>query len=163
MLWWGNECSWKWDWRCFIFITGARFLITTQLEFSCTNNTAEYEACITGLKVALDVNSKDIHVYGDSIIIITQPYREWEVQNLDVIKYRRCLTQLRESSVLSLSTTCYVWRVNLRMPWQPYHPWSKYPKKWVAPNYVEPELSQHTHYIEAEPDGKHWFYDIKLS
>ena len=35
-----------------------KFLISCRLEFQCTNNTAEYEALILGLKKALDLKVK---------------------------------------------------------------------------------------------------------
>ena len=45
-------------------------LITCRLEFECTNNVAEYEALIQGLKKAIDLGVKDLKVYGDSDIIV---------------------------------------------------------------------------------------------
>ncbi|XP_043693111.1 uncharacterized protein LOC122643562 [Telopea speciosissima] len=41
-----------------------------RLEFSCTNNIAEYEACVIGLEMALSVGVKKIKVYGDSSVVI---------------------------------------------------------------------------------------------
>lgn len=37
---------------------------------------AEYEACVAGLKAALDMDIKDLEVYVDSIMIIIQSIRE---------------------------------------------------------------------------------------
>lgn len=37
---------------------------------------------------------EDLVVYGDSILITF--WQEWEVQNLELLKYRRCLAQLSE-------------------------------------------------------------------
>lgn len=48
--------------------------MATQLKFRCTNNIAETKACITGLNVALDVNIKDLEVFGNSILILTTPW-----------------------------------------------------------------------------------------
>ena len=45
-------------------------LIACRLEFECTNNVAEYEALIQGLKKAIDLDVKDLKVYGDSEIIV---------------------------------------------------------------------------------------------
>lgn len=41
------------------------------------NNMAEYEACIAGLESALNLNVKDLKVYVDPILIISQSTREW--------------------------------------------------------------------------------------
>ena len=47
-------------------------LIACRLEFKCTNDIAEYEALIQGLKKAIDLSVKDLKVYGDSEIITKQ-------------------------------------------------------------------------------------------
>ena len=48
-----------------------------QLTFSnhhrLTNNIVEYEACITGLKTALDLGVRQLEIHGDSILVIQQP------------------------------------------------------------------------------------------
>lgn len=46
--------------------------IACSIEFECTNNVAEYEALIQGLKKAIDLGVKDLKVYGDSKIIMKQ-------------------------------------------------------------------------------------------
>ena len=38
---------------------------TTRLTFKCTNNMAEYEACIMGLEEAIDLRIKYLDIYGD--------------------------------------------------------------------------------------------------
>ncbi|XP_020979415.1 uncharacterized protein LOC110272005 [Arachis ipaensis] len=43
-----------------------------QLDFSCTNNEAEYEALMLGLKMDQEVSIKKLHVKGDSNLIIQQ-------------------------------------------------------------------------------------------
>ncbi|XP_025703913.1 uncharacterized protein [Arachis hypogaea] len=43
-----------------------------RLDFSCTNNEAEYEALMLDLKMAQEVGIKKLHVKGDSNIIIQQ-------------------------------------------------------------------------------------------
>ena len=47
-------------------------LITCRLEFECTNNVAEYESLIQGLKKAIDLSVKDLKVYRDSEIIVKE-------------------------------------------------------------------------------------------
>lgn len=43
-----------------------------KLDFECSNNEAEYEAVIPGLKILRKVNAKRISVYGDSKLVIKQ-------------------------------------------------------------------------------------------
>jgi ribonuclease HI len=41
-----------------------------KLAFECSNNEAEYEALIAGLKILRKMNAKRISVYGDSELVI---------------------------------------------------------------------------------------------
>ena len=43
-----------------------------KLSFDCTNNVAEYEACVMGLQAAIEKKIKKLTVYGDSALIICQ-------------------------------------------------------------------------------------------
>ena len=44
---------------------------TARLCFDCTNNMAEYEACIMGIKAAIDMRIKFLNVYGESTLVIS--------------------------------------------------------------------------------------------
>jgi hypothetical protein len=46
--------------------------LSCRLEFECTNNTAEYEALVQGLKKSIDLNVKELKVFRDSEIIVRQ-------------------------------------------------------------------------------------------
>jgi ribonuclease HI len=52
--------------------SGNKTLITCRLEFECTNNTAEYEALLQGLRKDLDMNIQNLIVFGDSEIVVRQ-------------------------------------------------------------------------------------------
>ena len=43
-----------------------------KMTFPCTNNEAEYEACILGLQVALEHGARRLHVHGDAMLVISQ-------------------------------------------------------------------------------------------
>jgi hypothetical protein len=47
-------------------------MISSRLEFECTNNTVEYEALVQGLKKDIDLKVKCLRVFGDSEIIVRQ-------------------------------------------------------------------------------------------
>ena len=51
---------------------GNKTLIACRLEFECTNNTAEYEALLQGLRKALDMNIQNLTVFGDYEIVVRQ-------------------------------------------------------------------------------------------
>ena len=50
---------------------GQQIPILVKLNFSCTNNVMEYEACIVSLQVALEFGAYDLSVFKDSLFIIS--------------------------------------------------------------------------------------------
>ncbi|XP_050875898.1 uncharacterized protein LOC127079556 [Lathyrus oleraceus] len=50
--------------------TGFHIPFTARLCFDCTNNMAEYEACIYDLKATIDLRIKILEVFGDSALVI---------------------------------------------------------------------------------------------
>ena len=46
--------------------------LSFKLEFPCSNNTAEYEAYLTGLATALEIGIKHLKVIGDSNLMVCQ-------------------------------------------------------------------------------------------
>lgn len=51
----------------------------------CTNNYAEYSGLILGLERAVDLNMKEIEVYGDSKLVIEQMKGNWKVKSENLI------------------------------------------------------------------------------
>jgi ribonuclease HI len=51
---------------------GNKTLLACRLEFECTNNIAEYEALLQGLRKALDMHIQNLIVFGDSEIVVRQ-------------------------------------------------------------------------------------------
>ena len=49
---------------------GTHTPLTARLCFNCTNNMADYEACIMGLQAAIDLRIKFLSVFGDSALEI---------------------------------------------------------------------------------------------
>ena len=49
---------------------GQRISLSCRLEFECTNNVAEYESLLQGLKKVVNVQVKEIKVFGYSNIIV---------------------------------------------------------------------------------------------
>ena len=61
--------------------------MAAKLHFNCTNNMAEYQACILGLKMAIDMNVYELLVIGDSDLLIHQVQGEWAVKNPKIVPY----------------------------------------------------------------------------
>nr|XP_023911090.1 uncharacterized protein LOC112022702 [Quercus suber] len=51
---------------------GTHIPFSGRLNFPATNNAIEYEACIMGLRAILGLGVKELEVYGDSVLIISQ-------------------------------------------------------------------------------------------
>ena len=49
---------------------GNHYPFIAKLSFDCTNNVAEYEACVLGLQAAIEKKIKSLTVYGDSTLVI---------------------------------------------------------------------------------------------
>jgi ribonuclease HI len=43
-----------------------------RLYFPASNNTAEYEACLHGIRIEVELAIKRLYVYGDSALVINQ-------------------------------------------------------------------------------------------
>ncbi|XP_050908050.1 uncharacterized protein LOC127121638 [Lathyrus oleraceus] len=68
--------------------TGYHVPFTTRLCFTCTNNMAEYEACILGLDKAINLRIKILEVYRYSALVFNQIKGEWGTHNAKIIKCR---------------------------------------------------------------------------
>jgi ribonuclease HI len=71
-----------------------QYPISTRLLFECTNNTAEYEACIIGLEAALEIKAKKLEVLRDSLLIICQVKGEWQTKDEKLKLYQNYLLKL---------------------------------------------------------------------
>jgi hypothetical protein len=56
-------------------------IFSYRLEFDCTNNIVEYEALILGINLAIDMIIKNLHVKGDSDLIVSQVNRKFATKN----------------------------------------------------------------------------------
>ena len=61
---------------------------TARLCFNYTNNMAEYEACILGLKATIGLRINHLDVLGDSALVISQVKGDWDTKyhNLSLIR-----------------------------------------------------------------------------
>ena len=75
---------------------GNHCLFTAKLSFECTNNVAEYEACVLGLQAAIEKKIKILNVYGDSALVICQLNGEWETRDSKLVPYQEFIKRLIE-------------------------------------------------------------------
>ena len=70
---------------------GAHIQFSGKLNFLVTNNGTKYEACIIGLQAALGLGVKELEVYGDSTLIISQIHNKWKIKEERLLPYHQCL------------------------------------------------------------------------
>ncbi|XP_016706903.1 uncharacterized protein [Gossypium hirsutum] len=85
---------------------GDHYPFTSKLDFDCTNNMAEYEACIMGIRAAIERKIKTLEVYGDFALVIYQLKGEWETRDLKLISYQKLVLELMEE--FDDITFCYL-------------------------------------------------------
>ena len=61
----------------FITPTKDKLRYVLRIHFLASNNTAEYEACLHELRIAVELGVKCLMVYGDSALVINQLNKDW--------------------------------------------------------------------------------------
>lgn len=69
-------------------------LCSYQLAFDFSNNEAEYEALIAGLKILKKLNAKRISVYGDLELVIKQVKGEYQEKHPQMRAYRNAVQEI---------------------------------------------------------------------
>src|SRR3954470_6307893 len=67
--------------------TGEKFCYVLQLQFTCTNNSAEYEGLLHGLRLAHEMGISQIQCYGDSDLVSQQVSGTWDSKDPMVAYY----------------------------------------------------------------------------
>ncbi|PKI33702.1 hypothetical protein CRG98_045907, partial [Punica granatum] len=71
--------------------------VVAKIDFPCTNNVAEYEACILGLQAAIDFQVKELEVFDDSMLTIFQTLGQWKTKDAKLVPYHEYLEKLTEN------------------------------------------------------------------
>ena len=64
-----------------------------KLGFKVSNNEAEYEALLAGLKVVSDLGAKKVEVYSDSRLVVNQVQGRFEAKDPRMMEYLRLVKQ----------------------------------------------------------------------
>ncbi|XP_070013348.1 uncharacterized protein [Nicotiana sylvestris] len=143
--------------------TGHHYPVTAKLRFYCTNNIAEYEARILGLRLAVDMGVQEVFVLGDSDLLVHQIQGELEIWDLKLIPYRQCLHNLCQR-FRSIEFR-HIPRIHnevadalATLASMLHHPY----KAYVDPLHIQ-VCDQHAYCnaVEEELDGEMWFHDIR--
>ncbi|XP_050892334.1 uncharacterized protein LOC127097890, partial [Lathyrus oleraceus] len=142
---------------------GSHIPFTARLTFKCTNNMAEYEACIMGLEECIDLRIKHLDVYGDSALVVNQIKGEWETNQPSLIPYRDYARRIstfftevefyhipREDNRMADALATLTSMIMVRR-------WNDVPNITV----MRLDRPAHIFAIEEVKDDKPWYFDIK--
>ncbi|XP_074306107.1 uncharacterized protein LOC141641340 [Silene latifolia] len=76
--------------------TGEHVPMSIKLDFNVTNNTAEYEACLLGLRSAIHLGVKKLLVHGDSSLLINQVVGSWKIKSQSLAPYKTRIEELEK-------------------------------------------------------------------
>ncbi|GJY75525.1 reverse transcriptase domain-containing protein [Tanacetum coccineum] len=77
-----------------ISLDDVEYSYALRLNFSNSNNDAEYEALLARLRIAKEMQVKDIHVFVDSKLVSSQVEGSYEAKGERMIKYREKVLEL---------------------------------------------------------------------
>ncbi|XP_070025580.1 uncharacterized protein [Nicotiana sylvestris] len=124
---------------------------------------AEYEACILGLILDIDMNIKELLVIGDSDLLVYQVLGEWATKNTKILPYIYHVQELMKR--FTKIEFKHVPRIQNEFAYAlaTMSSMIQHPDK----NFIDPipirihnQPAYCTH-IEEETDGNLWFHDIK--
>ncbi|PKI73962.1 hypothetical protein CRG98_005638 [Punica granatum] len=124
---------------------GRHYPIAAKVDFSCTNNVAEYEACILGLQAAIDFKVKELET-KDAKLVLYHEYLEELAKNFEKISftYTPCAKNQFADALTTLASMASISEGNIIEP-------------------LEIEVAKgpaHCNSIEAS-EAKPWYEDIK--
>ena len=73
---------------------GDKIKYVLQIHFAASNNVAEYEALIHGLRLAKELGIRRILCYGDSDLVVQQSSGDWDAKDANMASYHFLVQQL---------------------------------------------------------------------
>ena len=149
-----------------VSIEGEVLPLAKRLIFPITNNMAEYEARIFRLETLVALGTRDVKVYGDSMLVVRQMQEEWDLKEDKLKPYQfhlktfakdihKCLFQHlpREDNQMAdaLATLASAWEDQGRLSMRPLILTTASKLSHDAEKVMNDEIK----------DGKPWYYDIQ--
>ena len=70
-----------------ITLEGVRLEHSFRLGFRASNNEAEYEALLIGLRTVLGMNARDVELYSNSRVVVSQVQGSFEAKESRIKEY----------------------------------------------------------------------------
>ena len=80
----------------FISPLGVHMRYMIRLHFAASNNTAEYEALVNGLRITIELGVRRLDVRGDSQLVIDQVIKESNCHNPKMEAYYKLVRRLED-------------------------------------------------------------------
>ena len=90
---------------------GIRLKHSFRLGFRASNNEAEYEALLVGLKTILGMGARDVEAYSDSQLVVNQVQGSFEARDSQMKEYLRVVKQVMGKSCTA-KVVQVAWRQN---------------------------------------------------
>ena len=70
-----------------IFSEGHRIHSALRFRFDASNNEAEYEALLAGLRIARELKVEDLGIFSDSQVVVNQILGEYQARGVQMAAY----------------------------------------------------------------------------
>jgi ribonuclease HI len=91
--------------------TNEQLRYVLRIYFPTSNNTAEYEACLHCMRIAVKLGVKHLYVYGDSALVINRLNKDWDTTSKKMDAYCKEIRKL-EGKFYGIEYTHVVWDKN---------------------------------------------------
>jgi len=81
------------------------------IHFPASNNVTEYEACLHGIRLAVELGIKRPYVYGDFALVVNQLNKDWDTTHEKMDLYYKEIRKL-EANFYSIEYIHVVWVKN---------------------------------------------------
>ena len=92
------QCNKSWGWDCYhhsgadktgtiITLERIRPKHSFRLGFRASNNETKYEALLAGLRAVMDIGAREVEIYSDSQLLVSQVQGSFEARDPRMKKY----------------------------------------------------------------------------
>ncbi|XP_009761527.1 uncharacterized protein [Nicotiana sylvestris] len=143
---------------------GQYYSVSAKLKFPCTNNMAEYDAYILGLRLAIDMNVQELLVIRNFDLLVHQVLGEWDTKNTKIFPYLHCVQgMIKRFTKIEFKHVPRIVHNEFEAALDTLSSMIQHPDR----NFINPipigihKQPAYCAHVEEESDGKPCFHDIK--